>query len=359
MEEIIRAKFGQFKQTPLLEKVQSFLIEAQAEELFHIDIYSLAEQWEVSRQAILEVFFQSVRIGICDLQWEFHCPTCGGVARESLKLNQTQSEDYCPVCDVNFRNTLDDNIEVFFNISESVMAVPHEIKDAYMEQVKHSIAHENSFQWKSDRTVTGMDCLGSPVFREIFGDETLPADHSLAIRFSTILFTDIKGSTAMYERLGDAKAFKLVRDHFDILFSKIREFRGIPIKTIGDAVMGVFHSEVDALNASFEIQKALRLFYEEQDEKIEVKIGLHSGPAIVVTLNDVLDYFGSTVNRAARIQGLSRPNEVVFTEEIFDRNRQLLSRYVSKLKRSRHNLKGLSETFTVFHADCNGAGCKF
>lgn len=354
MEEIIRAKLGQIKQTPLLEKVQSFLIESEIQDLFHIEIYKLAEQWEISRPALLEVFLQLVKTGICDLQWEFHCPTCGGVAREILKLSQTHSEDYCPVCNMNFRNTLDENIEVFFNISESLTPIPDKIKNEYMEQVKHSIMHENSFTWKTDYTVSGMDCLGSPIFREIFGDETLPADHSLAIRFSTILFTDIKGSTALYERLGDAKAFKLVKDHFDILFNQIKVHKGIPIKTIGDAVMGVFHTEEDALSASFEIQKMIRSYYKGQDEKIEVKIGLHSGPAIVVTLNDVLDYFGSTINTAARIQNLSGPGQVVFSEELFKRNKKTLSKYILKLQKSRHKLKGLTKSFTVFKASYLG-----
>ncbi|MFQ3547535.1 MAG: adenylate/guanylate cyclase domain-containing protein [Termitinemataceae bacterium] len=178
----------------------------------------------------------------------------------------------------------------------------------------------------------------------------------MEITFSTILFTDIKGSTKMYEALGDTKAFHLVREHFRILFRHIQAHDGIVIKTIGDAVMGVFVNEQKALHAAIESQLELQRFYKDKaaSEKIEVKIGLHSGPAIVVTLNNRLDYFGSTVNIAARIQGLARPNEILFSAPIYNNieNRRLIKKYTPTVFRKLVNLRGLKDNYEIFSIRC-------
>lgn len=359
MNNILDEKFDQFNSTPIITKLKDYFTNAPIEKLFHIDVYGLADQWGIERKELLEIFFRAVNFGICDMHWEFHCPSCGGIARESLKLMETASEDYCPGCKIDFNNTLDDNIEVFFNINESLRAIPEEIKKQYSDNVLHTVMNNQVFHWQNERTISGLDCINNNAFRDIFGHDTLPEDQSLAIKFSTILFTDIKGSTAMYERLGDARAFKMVKDHFEILFDNIKSNGGTPIKTIGDAVMGVFNSESEAIDAAFKSQKALMNYYSDKEEKIEVKIGLHSGPALVVTLNNTLDYFGSTVNTAARIQGLSHPNQIVFSEPLFERNKSKLGKYVGKLQRSRNLLKGLSENYTVFHASCDSEHCRF
>jgi len=350
MTDLVESKFTSFKNTPIINKLKSFIMESDIKNLFHINVYKLADEWGISRRELLEIFIRTVNFGIFDIQWDFHCPRCGGIALESLNLIDTKSEDYCPVCEKDFFNTLDDNIEVFFNINESLKIIPEEIKKSFMDHITDTITKNRIYHWKSPTTISGLDCINNNVFREIFGNETLPVDQSLAIKYATILFTDIKGSTAMYERLGDAKAYTLVREHFEIIFNNIQHHNGVPIKTIGDAVMGVFNSETDALDAAFQSQKALKSFYSNKDEKIEVKIGLHSGSVLVVTLNNTLDYFGSTVNTAARIQSLSQPNQITFSELVYANNKKKIASYVKKLQRSRNNLKGLSEDFTIYHA---------
>jgi class 3 adenylate cyclase len=134
----------------------------------------------------------------------------------------------------------------------------------------------------------------------------------------TILFTDITGSTAMYKRLGDIRAYNLVRDHFDVLFQEIEQFQGLVVKTIGDSVMAAFSSPDHALQAALAVQRSIGKFNETrtaEDGFILVKIGLHTGSAIAVNLNNTLDYFGNMVNLAARIQGKSRSEEVLMSED--------------------------------------------
>jgi class 3 adenylate cyclase len=360
MNDIIAGQFAKFNNTEIIEKLKTFVIDSEIEKLFHIDVYGLADSLKIPRKELLEIFFRGVSYGIFDMQWNFHCPKCGGVAQESLRLEETHSEDHCPVCEIDFNNALDDNIEVFFNINGNLRIIPEEIQKDYMDKIIHTVTHDQIFEWNKPTTIPGLECINNNVFREIFGEETLPADQSLEIKYATILFTDITGSTAMYEKLGDAKAYQLVREHFDILFNNIKKNNGVPIKTIGDAVMGVFISEADAIDAAFKSQIELMKFYNEknQDEKIEVKVGLHSGPTLVVTLNNRLDYFGSTVNTAARIQGLSKPNQIVLSDNIYNNNKKTLLKYITKITSSNIELRGLSGKFKIYRADCAGDSCK-
>lgn len=320
--------------------------------LFHIDVYALADAKGIARREMLEAFLAGVNRGVFDLAWEFHCPHCGGVARESIRLQDAASVDHCTVCNIDFRNQLDETIEVFFNSSDAVRPVPAVVKQAYLEGMMHDITTDRMHTWKKPTTIRGIDCINNPLFRSLFESNTLPLDQSLEIKFATLLFTDIKGSTALYERLGDARAYLLVREHFNILFQAIEKNGGIPVKTIGDAVMGVFVSDGDALKAAIQAQRDLTAYYgrKEEDERISVKIGLHAGPAVVVTLNGRLDYFGTTVNMAARIQGLAEPGKILFSEQIFNNkaNHKILKGYTDRVVRKKWPLKGLTGDYTLY-----------
>ena len=155
-------------------------------------------------------------------------------------------------------------------------------------------------------------------FRDLFSADVLRPGDEVAIERIALMFTDLRGSTALYGRIGDAAAYHLVREHFAFLAGKIREHQGAIVKTIGDAVMAAFADPADALRAALDVQGAVAGFNAEQDSKegITIKLGLHEGPVIAVTLNDRLDYFGTTVNMAARLQGQSTGGDVVLSEEI-------------------------------------------
>ncbi|MGH6932617.1 MAG: adenylate/guanylate cyclase domain-containing protein [Dongiaceae bacterium] len=154
-------------------------------------------------------------------------------------------------------------------------------------------------------------------FRDLFAREALRPGDDVAIGQVTLMFTDLKGSTAFYERVGDAKAYHLVRDHFAFLASQIREQSGAVVKTIGDAVMATFADPAGAVRAAVAIQRMAADFNSSHgDGSIVIKLGLHKGPCIAVTLNDRLDYFGSTVNLAARLQGQSNGGDIVLSDDL-------------------------------------------
>jgi class 3 adenylate cyclase len=133
------------------------------------------------------------------------------------------------------------------------------------------------------------------------------------------MFSDLKGSTALYERVGDAAAYRLVREHFAFLAATVREHDGALIKTIGDAVMAAFADPADAVAAALAIQRKVADFNRAHGGAgIVIKLGLHCGPTIAVTLNDRLDYFGGTVNMAARLQNESRGGDIVLSSAMLE-----------------------------------------
>jgi class 3 adenylate cyclase len=156
-------------------------------------------------------------------------------------------------------------------------------------------------------------------FRDMFSSEMLSLNETFSIENLGFLFTDLKGSTEMYERLGDAKAFALVKEHFYIMERLVREHGGAIVKTIGDAVMAVFNDPRDALRTAVEMIEAFDDLetVKKLQNSIIVKVGIHHGPCIAVTLNERIDYFGTTVNVAARVQGLSDGRDVMASGAIF------------------------------------------
>lgn len=169
-----------------------------------------------------------------------------------------------------------------------------------------------------DPYMSGGMLLARQTFRRLFRSERVDEREGLGIRQVTLLFTDLKGSTAMYERLGDLNAYALVREHFALLGATVQEHSGAIVKTIGDAVMAVFSRPTDAVLAAQHILEEIERYNSEHgDPSIILKIGAHCGPSIAVTLNDNLDYFGQTVNVAARVQSLAEAGEICISEALY------------------------------------------
>jgi class 3 adenylate cyclase len=156
-------------------------------------------------------------------------------------------------------------------------------------------------------------------FRDLFAGDVLRPGDDVGIGDITLMFTDLKGSTALYERVGDARAYHVVREHFAFLAGIVRDHDGAIVKTIGDAVMAAFADPASAVRAALTIQRKVASFNATHGEgAIVIKLGLHKGPCIAVTLNDRLDYFGSTVNLAARLQGESMGGDIVISASLAD-----------------------------------------
>ena len=168
----------------------------------------------------------------------------------------------------------------------------------------------------SDDAATAAEVTALQVFRDLFAAEALRPGEQISVGTLTVLFTDLKNSTRMYREIGDATAFGRVMNHFDILKQVITEEDGAMVKTIGDAVMAVFRSPAGALRAMLHAQQRLASPPDGM-LPLSLKAGLHVGPCIAVTLNDRLDYFGSTVNLASRLEGQSTGDDVIVSTAVY------------------------------------------
>ena len=197
--------------------------------------------------------------------------------------------------------------------------------------------------------LSGKRLLMTQTFRDFFRSEVIRATEGLAVRDITVLFTDLKGSTALYDRIGDLNAYVQVQRHFEQLVDVTVRHQGAVTKTIGDAVMAAFLTPVDAVRAALEMREAVEQLNKDRAQRdFILKIGMHKGASIAVTLNDRLDYFGQTVNIAARVQNLAGGDEILLTENVHAAAGipEILAPY--RVSRSEAELKGVSATVPVY-----------
>jgi class 3 adenylate cyclase len=174
--------------------------------------------------------------------------------------------------------------------------------------------------WAKD-ALTGERVIAMPAFRRLCPEQLLRPGDNAEIGSIAIMFTDLKGSTELYDALGDATAYNLVRDHFSFLSDRVQRNHGFVVKTVGDAVMAAFSRPDHAVRAALAIQDDVASFNSVRGgaagaTPIVLKLGLHAGPCIAVTTGDVLDYFGATVNIAARLEHQCGGGEVIVSEAV-------------------------------------------
>jgi class 3 adenylate cyclase len=199
--------------------------------------------------------------------------------------------------------------------------------------------------------LTAKRMLTNQTFRDVYKADNLNIDQRLKITSLTFLFTDLKGSTALYERVGDLAAFDLVRAHFHALLEIISSEKGAVVKTIGDAVMATFVRPEHALAAGLRMRAAMaELNAKRGTEDLIVKIGIHEGPCLAVMLNERQDYFGQTVNIAARVQSLSTSQEIHITGPIIDSPAvaTILERAAIKPIQKEAALRGIADKIVVY-----------
>ncbi|HEY5625256.1 MAG TPA: adenylate/guanylate cyclase domain-containing protein [Dehalococcoidia bacterium] len=177
--------------------------------------------------------------------------------------------------------------------------IASKIKDARLVLTEHMIP--------DDDTVKVIDeFLG--VANATIADQKSP----VAADVHTILFTDVEGSTALTDRLGDAKARDLLREHERITREALKAHGGAEVKTLGDGFMASFSSATRALECAIAMQQAFAEHSESADEPIKVRIGLNAGEPIAEDdPGGRGDLFGTAVNMAARIAAKAEGGEIL------------------------------------------------
>lgn len=286
-----------------------WLREAAPREIVHLNPRYLAEELGLPVRRTLQLLAPGILTGLFTLNWEARCPWCSyqQPAFDSLRL--ARATHTCLGCQGTYQAHVDDEIVITFSVNPTVRA--DGVQDpAWREQIETRYGR-----------LTGHDLLTLQEFRDLFVNEPLPTTESFEVRRMALLFTDLGGSTALYARRGDPRAYSLVREHFLLLQQAVGENDGAVVKTIGDAVMAVFARATNALRAAIESQQAIARFNQERalpaEDALILKAGVHVGPCLLVTLNERLDYFGTTVNAAARVQRLAGPSQIAMTDDLW------------------------------------------
>lgn len=166
----------------------------------------------------------------------------------------------------------------------------------------------------------------------------------------TVMFADVAGSTKLYEQLGDVIANSIISEVLQLMQNVTEMHNGIVIKTIGDEVMCRFSNATDCANAAVLIQEKLQLGM-VQGQFVAVRIGFHSGPAIIQEDGDI---FGDTVNTAARMAGIAKGRQIVLTNE----TAQALEKSLLEKARDfdRVHVKGKAEAILISELVWENAG---
>lgn len=209
--------------------------------------------------------------------------------------------------------------------ANAIQVTPEAVEPVQPEQIRLVMVNRAAYPQRifiergdwSTGAVTAAQVTSLQHFRDLFSDEVLRPDEEIGVQGMTILFSDLVGSTAMYNQWGDAPSYALVREQFAFLQRIIREQEGAIVKTIGDAIMAAFADPVNGVKAALAIQQQIDAFNATQPgQPLAIKLGMHHGPCIAVNLNGRLDYFGTTVNLAARLEGQSHGGDVVISEAV-------------------------------------------
>ena len=382
----------------VIDNMHELLVRGDQITVARIQPYVLAHLWDVPRREAVHLCLQATRAGLLDLQWDLLCPLCRGAKETSASLRDLPATVHCNSCHIDFEANFEQSVELTFRVNSSIRQInvfpfcvggpqltPHIVAQQVLQPGEtrqlelqldngryrirspgvsgfdlfeaspvsgsQTVTLTNDgaerrlyiierVEW-SDYALTAAEVTSLQEFRDLFASEALRPGETINVGFMTILFTDLRDSTRMYQEVGDAAAFGRVLNHFDMLRTALEDEDGALVKTIGDAVMAVFRNPAAALRTVFRAQDLLASFPDGVHSN-NLKAGTHLGPCIGVTLNERLDYFGSTVNIAARLGALSRGGDVVISQAVAEdpEVQRLLNDEAIEVERFEANLKG-------------------
>src|SRR5580704_15976518 len=365
----------------VVDMLERMVRDAPDHALNKINALDLAAKEGIGEERVIAALLNAVGLGIFEMSWNVMCPSCAGVISANKSLKTLDREQYnCAFCAAGYETTLDNLVEVTFAVSPRVRKIaahnPDQLPAAeYLRQIFWSsaidlpadlekllrevtlegvelppgerailslrlpegtlivfdpVTHTAQFldvrgEEASERQNLSMIFKNVQVpvatlaFRDICRTDTLAIGQRLKIMSLTFLFSDLRGSTALYDRVGDLVAFDLVNEHFRLLQEIIASERGAVVKTIGDAVMATFETPDRAIAAAIRMREAMSdLGAQRAHQSLHLKMGIHEGSCLAVTLNDQQDYFGQTVNIASRVQGLAASRSIVVTEPVVE-----------------------------------------
>src|ERR1700727_1768711 len=404
------ALFGLLRQTAdpaMVDALKTSVETAPDRFLNRVNPLTYAAARGLDEEGTIGSFVHAARLGLFDMSWNMLCPGCGGVLEAGAGLKTlNHAQYYCSLCASDYAPTLDKELGagekaamsltlpkgfaiVFDPVTHSSLFLEvdgEETKERRNLSLVFADAHAHngtlkiqpgpariSFENKAARRtmpgiwlhsaemdkltghhlpyLTATRLLSNQAFRDLYRSGTFDPEQRFKITSLTILFTDLRGSTALYDRIGDLAAFDLVRSHFGALLHAVSAEGGAVVKTIGDAVMATFPTPDRALRAAMRMREAMREINQTRGgEDLALNIGLHSGLCLAVMLDDRQDFFGQTVNIASRVNELADPTAILATKPIIESSEvaRVLSEASYRTTPRSSQLRGLSDEFEIF-----------
>ncbi|MEK7328065.1 MAG: DUF5939 domain-containing protein, partial [Chloroflexota bacterium] len=236
LERLRRHGFGE----AMLASLSRFIAQATDRELYQANPRYWADRLGLDERTTLALIAAGVAEGLFDLDWQTVCPICKYYARTASTLGGVTQLHYCATCDHDFDAYLDEEIVVAVSVNETLrrLSPTRRLDPVFRELVNARYGR-----------VPALALINIPTFHELVSHQTLPEGQWLGVKRLTIFFSDLRGSTALYHKLGDAQAYHWVCEHFKVLFDAAARHNGNAVKTIGDGVMGVFADPLDALRS--------------------------------------------------------------------------------------------------------------
>ena len=310
----MRQEFSKLSEVPTLGRCEPCMID-----------------FDTTKSDGLEVTFR-INSAIRDPDRRLYC-SAEPIHRPHIKLHQkvdTQSNETLQTRLKQGRYRLRSKGEMSFNLldvsdnfeAESLIWKVDAVGQRYQTAVAPLLELENNtdspgvfiveFRDEDRQAFRPKDLLNYSDFRRFFPEEAVAEGVALDIGTQIILFTDVVGSTEFYTTVGDVVAFLEVRKHFVKLYEAVENNSGTVVKTIGDAVMASFQSAKDAFSAAESIQSYFTP--DNQETRLRLRVTIHKGPCMAINADTGIDYFGSTVNLAAKLQRISLAGQVVLSE---------------------------------------------
>ena len=206
-------------------------------------------------------------------------------------------------------------------VPNEVIEVDPTVVEAFLGRIKDPVPAEN--------TVISLEALREPAFR-------------------IIMFTDLKDSTAMTSRLGEARALHLLHIHNAMTRNALRDFDGREVKHTGDGLMASFVTNSDAIRCAIAIQKAFAAYNEANPETLMyLRIGLSAGEPV----EEDNDLFGISVQLAARLCAYAEPGQILVPQVVCDQYQDGMSLFSD---RGEITPKGFDHAIRVYEVQWAG-----
>ncbi len=345
------------------QSLRDYFLTGDPLELDRIHVKKVSRELNYPIANVIEECVAMVRKGDMSISWDVVCPHCRGVRATNSLLSSLQEENKCDPCGVTFNLETKEAVEVVFHLSPGFREIPklvycaaepakkkhikliQEVKPGEIKEFSLDLptgryrlrrkdhaskminAGENQLDiklsepglytleeawWFDDRLLVG-EALSDPSIRHLISEDHLNIGLKLNVGTQVILFTDIVGSTPFYQQVGDAVALQIVQTHYQEVAKIIEAHGGAVVKFIGDAVMAAYPSLERAMESAIAIHKSFD--GSRKEFPIKLRASLHEGNVLCANLNVGVDYFGSTVNRSAKIQKYADSMEIAVTEE--------------------------------------------